>query len=102
MHTPQLNQILYSLQFESVALKYFHNLFKLKLFSINLGSGVLLLLFLCLGSQNLKNRHELNLLNSKSAPLPTGFLIGVSFIVGFISGGSTATLAKNSKINKVR
>ena len=72
-------------------------LFKLKLFSINLVSALFLLTFLCLGSQNLNDRHQLNLITNKSAPLPTGFLIGVSFIVGVISGGSTSTLLINRK-----
>ena len=77
-------------------------LFKLKLFSINLATSFLLLIFLCLGSQNLKERHELTLLMNKSAPLPTGFLIGVSFIVGVISGGSASALSTNQKNQKIK
>ena len=69
-------------------------LFRLKIFSLNISIGLLLLFFLCLGSQNLKERHELNLLTNKTAPLPTGFLVGVSFIIGAISGGSAVAISK--------
>ena len=68
--------------------------FLLKLFSINIAGGFLLLFFLCLGSQNLKERHELKLLTNTSAALPTGFIIGSSFVIGMISGGSTSALSK--------
>ena len=45
-----------------------------------------------LGSQNIKDRHSLNLGFAKTAPLPTGFVIGVSLITGIISGGSMLAL----------
>jgi len=47
---------------------------------------------LCLGAQNLNERHSLKLVETTTAPLPTGFLIGVSIILGVISGGSTAAV----------
>ncbi len=57
----------------------------------------LLLLVLCLGSQNINNRSPINLGFSSMAPLPTGFIVGVSIILGFISGGSTASLVINNE-----
>ncbi len=67
-------------------------LFKLRLISISFLSGFLLLLVLCLGAQNLKSRHSLELGMAKSVPLPSGFLIGVSIAIGVISGGTTTAL----------
>ncbi len=67
-------------------------LIKLQILTISFASSLLLLFMLCLGAQNLNNRHELNLGKTKSAPLPTGFLIGVSLVLGVISGGSTTAL----------
>ena len=42
-----------------------------------LGGG-LLLLVLCLGAQNLEQRPRLNLGFAQTAPLPSGFLVGVA------------------------
>ncbi len=67
-------------------------LLKLRLLSITISSSLLLIIVLCLGSQNLRVRHNLNLGIAKTAPLPSGFLIGISLALGVISGGSTATL----------
>lgn len=47
---------------------------------------------LCLGSQNLNERHSLNFGFANSYPLPTGFLVGVSIVVGVLSGGATAAV----------
>ena len=65
---------------------------RLRLLTTSLGSAMLLLIVLCLGSQNLNDRHGLNLGFTKTAPLPSGFLVGVSVVLGVISGGSTAAL----------
>ena len=58
----------------------------------SLGIPVLLLVMLCLGSQNLEQREELNLGVGRSAPLPTGFVVGIALICGVLSGGSAAAL----------
>ncbi len=71
---------------------------RFKLFALTLSSASLLLLFLCLGSQNLNQRINLNLGVTSTAPLPSGFIVGVSFILGVISGGSTSILLTTSKI----
>ncbi len=67
-------------------------LLRLKLISISLASGLILIVVLCLGAQNLKVRQSLNLGFNSTAPLPTGFLVGISIVLGVISGGSTAAL----------
>ena len=54
----------------------------------SLGTGTLLLLLLCLGSQNLTDRHRLQIGTFRSASLPSGFLVGISLVIGVISGGS--------------
>tara|TARA_Y100001968_G_scaffold325502_1_gene366843 strand:+ start:429 stop:665 length:237 start_codon:yes stop_codon:yes gene_type:complete len=73
-------------------------IFKLKLFTLNLTSGILLILFLCLGSQNLEKRHSMNLLVNKTVELPIGFIVGVAFTFGFVSGGLTSILMMKEKI----
>ena len=44
-----------------------------------------------LGAQNLNTRHSLTIGNTTTAPLPAGFLVGISIVIGVISGSSTAT-----------
>ena len=60
---------------------------------------MLLLFFLCLGSQNLSKKHNLNFLINKTVPLPIGFLVGTSFTLGLISGGLSSVLIINNKVN---
>ena len=72
-------------------------LLKLRLLAISISSGLLLIIVLCLGSQNLKVRHNVNLGITKTAPLPSGFLIGISLALGVICGGTATTLLIPSK-----
>ena len=65
---------------------------RVQLIFLNLASSILLILFLCLGSQNLNTRYKLNLLITETVKLPIGFLVGVSFTLGSLSGGLTSTL----------
>ncbi|MBM5799167.1 MAG: hypothetical protein FJ060_13600, partial [Cyanobacteria bacterium K_Offshore_0m_m2_072] len=65
-------------------------LLRLRLILGSLVGGVLLLLLLCLGAQNLDKRPQLNLLVGRSAPLPVGFLVGLALVIGVISGGCAA------------
>ena len=67
-------------------------LLRLKLLTFNLVSGILLIFFLCLGSQNLEKRYSLNLLINQSVQLPVGFIVGVAFTLGVLSGGFTSIL----------
>ena len=75
-------------------------LFKLKLLALNIASAIFLIFFLCLGSQNLSKKHNLNFLINKTVPLPIGFLIGTSFTLGLISGGLTSVLMINHNDDK--
>ena len=74
-------------------------LFRLKLLTLNIASAILLIFFLCLGSQNLSKKHSLNFFINKTVPLPTGFLVGTSFALGVISGGLTSALMINKESN---
>ena len=65
---------------------------KIRLLSINITISILLLIFLCLGSQNLTKRYKINLLMNETVELPSGFIVGVGFILGFLSGGFSSTL----------
>ena len=72
-------------------------LIRVKLITITITTSGLLLLFLCLGSQNLSQRKNINLGITSTAPLPTGFTIGISSIIGIISGGFTTSLLLTKK-----
>jgi hypothetical protein len=61
------------------------------LFGSLLGAG-LLLGTLCLGAQNLDQRTRLNLGLGRSAPLPSGFVVGLALALGVASGGSAVAL----------
>ena len=65
---------------------------RLKLLLLSIGSGLTLLLVLCLGAQNLNDRHSLNFRFGRSASLPSGFIAGVSLVLGIVSGGSLAAV----------
>ena len=69
--------------------------FRLQLLTLNIATAVLLIFFLCLGSQNLEKKYSLNFLINKTVDLPIGFLIGTSFTIGLISGGLTSVLMIN-------
>ena len=73
--------------------------FKLQLLTINIASATLLFFFLCLGSQNINKKHNLNFLSNKTVILPIGFLVGTSFTLGVISGGLTSVLFLENKTN---
>ena len=65
---------------------------RLRLLLWSFGGGALLMLLLCLGSQNLQQRHQLQVGSVRLVPLPTGFLVGISLVLGVISGGSAAAV----------
>ena len=69
---------------------------KVQLLTLNIATAVLLIFFLCLGSQNLEKKYSLDFLINKTVPLPIGFLIGTSFAVGYFSGGLTSVLIINN------
>ena len=67
-------------------------LLRLRLLLFSLGTGTLLVLLLCLGSQNLTERHRLQVGQFRSASLPNGFLVGISLVIGVLSGGSAVAV----------
>ena len=73
--------------------------FRLQLLTLNITTAILLMFFLCLGSQNLDKKYSLDFLINETVALPIGFLIGTSFTFGLISGGLTSVLMINNKIN---
>ena len=70
--------------------------FRLKLLTLNIATAILLIFFLCLGSQNLTKRYRLDFVINKTVALPIGFLIGTSFTLGLVSGGLTSVLMINN------
>ena len=74
--------------------------FKLQLLTLNIATAIFLILFLCLGSQNLSKKHSLNFLFNKTVPLPIGFLVGASFTLGVITGGFSSVTMINNKVNE--
>tara|TARA_B100001250_G_C19505098_1_gene659146 strand:+ start:451 stop:681 length:231 start_codon:yes stop_codon:yes gene_type:complete len=73
--------------------------FRLKLLTLNLATAILLIFFLCLGSQNLGKKYSLDFLINKTVALPIGFLVGTSFTLGLISGGLTSVLTIKNDYN---
>ncbi len=73
----------------------FYMFLKIKLLTLNIATAILLIFFLCLGSQNLGKKYNLNFIINKTVALPIGFLIGTSFTLGLISGGLTSVLMIN-------
>ena len=73
---------------------------RLQLITLNIGTSILLILFLCLGSQNLVKKHSLTFLLNKTVPLPIGFLVGTSFTMGVITGGITSVSMVKNKVNE--
>ena len=71
----------------------------LKILLTTLASSGLVLLTLCLGSQNLNDRHSINLGTTKTAPLPSGFIVGLSLTIGIFTGGSLSALFSQEKNN---
>ena len=74
--------------------------FRLQLLTLNFATAILLIFFLCLGSQNLGKKYSLDFLINKTVALPIGFLVGSSFTFGLMSGGITSVLMikDNNKI----
>ena len=69
---------------------------RVQLLTLNIATAILLIFFLCLGSQNLEKKYSLDFLINKTVPLPIGFLIGTSFTLGLMSGGLTSVLMINN------
>ena len=71
---------------------------------MSLSHSALLLFMIALGSQNLRESNKINfgIFTTKEA-YPTGFIIGISLVLGSISGGlTTICLVPSSKENLLR
>ena len=71
-------------------------LLRLRLLLGSLVGALVVALAVCLGAQNLSDRPTLQLGVGRTAPLPSGFLLGMALAVGVFSGGSVAALAFNA------
>ena len=69
---------------------------RLQLLTLNIATAIILIFFLCLGSQNLGKKYSLDFLINKTVALPVGFLIGTSFTLGLVSGGLTSVIMMNN------
>ena len=61
------------------------NIYIKKIF-FNSALNITLFLLLMLGIQNSNKSHNINLILSETIKLPTGFIVGISFISGSIIG----------------
>lgn len=68
-------------------------LLRLRLVLGSLVGAVVVGLAVCLGAQNLSDRPSLQLGVARTAPLPSGFLLGIALAAGLLSGGSAAAVA---------
>ncbi|MEB3317314.1 MAG: hypothetical protein VKO39_04155 [Cyanobacteriota bacterium] len=58
----------------------------------SLVGATLVLLAVCLGAQNLSDRPALRLGIARTAPLPSGFVLGLALAAGLFSGGSAVAV----------
>ena len=61
------------------------NIYIKKIF-FNSALNITLFLLLMIGIQNSNRSHTINLILSETIKLPTGFIVGISFISGSITG----------------
>ena len=61
------------------------NIYIKKIF-FNSALNITLFLLLMIGIQNTSKSHNINLILSETIKLPTGFIVGISFISGSITG----------------
>ncbi len=73
---------------------------KLLIITSSIANTTLLICMICLGSQNLSNKYSLNLGIGVTEKYPSGFLIGISVSLGYLSGGITSGLLIKGKNKK--
>ena len=74
------------------------NIYIKKIF-FNSALNITLFLLLMLGIQNSNKSHKINLILSETIKLPTGFIVGISFISGSITGGFMNINSNNKKLD---
>ncbi|MFN6338568.1 MAG: hypothetical protein ACK41W_07565 [Cyanobacteriota bacterium] len=67
-------------------------LLRVRLVVGSLVGAALVLVAVCLGAQNLSDRPSLQLGVGRTAPLPSGFLLGMALAAGLFSGGAAVAL----------
>ena len=67
----------------------------MKNYLLNIATSFLLLFILCLGTQNISKRYQLNIGISKTVTLPIGFILGISFISGYVYGGQYSFMVRD-------
>ncbi len=72
-------------------------MFTLKKIFFTFTFNLFLFLLLMVGIQNSTNKRKINLIVGETVSLPIGFVIGVSFICGSITGGLFLTELSNKK-----
>tara|TARA_B100000212_G_C26922581_1_gene342635 strand:+ start:73 stop:303 length:231 start_codon:yes stop_codon:yes gene_type:complete len=70
-------------------------LIKKVLFTLTVNAGLFLLLVI--GIQNSSHKSKVNILIGETVKLPIGFIIGISFISGSISGSLLTIDLKNER-----
>ena len=68
--------------------------FLIKKILLKLTINLSLFLILMIGIQNSSNKQKVNLIMSNTIRLPIGFIVGVSFISGSLSGSILSTNLK--------
>ena len=72
------------------------NIYIKKIF-FNSALNITLFLLLMIGIQNSNRSHKINLILSETIELPTGFIVGISFISGSITGSLMNINLRNKK-----
>ncbi len=67
-------------------------LLRVRLVMSSLLGAAVVLVAVCLGAQNLSDRPSLQLGVGRTAPLPTGFLLGLALAAGLFSGGAAVAV----------
>ena len=74
------------------------NIYIKKIF-FNSALNITLFLLLMIGIQNSNKSHTINLILTETIKLPIGFIVGISFISGSITGGFMNINSNNKKLD---
>ena len=73
---------------------------KFKLLTLSLTTSIMLFIMLCLGSQNLNDTHKIKLGFTSTEPLPSGFIVGISLILGLLGSSGIISEFLSDESNK--